>query len=311
MLKPTIEEIKKALERSGYLLEQRICPIIEKFGFLTTPNEQYQDQDSGKSREIDVYALKVNSLYRNEFKDMVEISLMIECKNNSTPVVFLTQKTSISISLFGYVVLNGYPDGIYDKASKKVVSVEDYFRFKKFLHHYKEKWIARQFCQLKPKIINKGSPKQKIEWEVSHEGLYESIESLTKATDYYSSKRKKSIVLKEDTKDLINLGIIYSILLFAGQIFECRIIGKNYRLFPRKHLTFHKTIQSKTVEGTYHIDVIQEDYLSKFLNIVNEESDEIVKLLKRKRKLLKSNVKRNFQEGKKKADTFVTRWSPL
>jgi hypothetical protein len=65
-LRPSIQQIKKAVEQSGYLLEQRVCPIIEKYGFLTTPNEPYQDQDTGKSREMDVHAVKLNSLYRDE-----------------------------------------------------------------------------------------------------------------------------------------------------------------------------------------------------------------------------------------------------
>jgi hypothetical protein len=303
LLKPTTEQIKKAIEQSGYLLEQRVCPIIERYGFLTTPNEQYQDQDTGKSREIDVYAVKLNSLYRSEFTDTLETILLIECKNNSTPVVFFTQRNPIPESVFGYTVLNGYPDGIYEKESEEATSIEDYFHFEKFHHNYKVKWIAHQFCQLKPKVIGQVISKQKIEWEASHNGLYESIESLTKATAYYSSELKSGIVLEEDTKDFIHLGMIYPILLFAGQIFECRIIGKKYILFERNHLTFYKIIQSKTLEGTYHIDVIQEDYLFKFLSAVNEENDKIVNQLKRKRNLLKANVERNFEEEKKNTDT--------
>jgi len=194
--------------------------------------------------------------------------------------------------------LNGYPDGIYEKEPEGITLIEDYFNFDKFHHNYKVKWIARQFCQLKPKVIAKGTHKQEVAWEVSHESLYESIESLIKATDYYSSELKSNFILDEDTKDFIHLGIIYPILLFAGQIFECRIMGKKYRLYERKHLTLYKTIQSKTLEGTYHIDVIQENYLSKYLNIVNNENDEIINRLKRKRKLLKANIERNFKEQK-------------
>lgn len=305
LLKPTADQIKKAIEQSGYLLEQRICPMIERFGFLTTPNEQYQDQDTGKSREIDVHAIKLNSLFRNEYTDTFETILLIGCKNNSTPVVFFTQKNPIPESVLGEVVLNGYPDGINEKEPEGVISIEDYFHFEKFHPNYKVKWIARQFCQMRPKVIGKGSPKENIEWEVSHEGLYESIESLAKATNYFSSELKNSIVLEEDSKDFIHLGMIYPILLFAGQIFECRIIGKKYTLFERSHLTFYKTFQSKTLEGTYHIDVIQENYLPKLLSIVNENNDKIVNRLKRKRNLLKANVERNFEEGKKDVDAPV------
>jgi len=103
MDKPTKEQIKKAIEQSGYLLEQRICPIIEKYFFLTTPNEQYQDQDTGKSREIDIHAIVLNSLFRNEYSDTFATILLIECKNNSTPVVFFTQQNPIPEAAFGYI----------------------------------------------------------------------------------------------------------------------------------------------------------------------------------------------------------------
>lgn len=294
---PTKKQIKDAIEKSGYLLEQRICPIIDKYGFFTIPNDQYQDQDTGKSREIDVHAIKLNSLYRKEFQDTFKIILLIECKNNSTPVVFFSHLSPVPKGVFGYINLNGYPDGIYNKETNYITFVEDYFHFEKFHHNYKVEWFASQFCQLKPR---KGGKKQKIEWTASHGGLYESIESLVKATYYYSSELKNGIVLDEDTKDFIHLGMIYPVLLFAGKIFDYRIYGKKYRLYKKKHLTLYKTIESKTLRGTYHIDVIQEDYLQKFLDIIEEENKKIVKRLKSKRELLKANVQRNFEEQKKK-----------
>lgn len=225
---PGKKEIKNALEKSGYLLEQRICPILDKYAFYTIPNEQYQDQDTGESREIDIFAIYMNPLYRSDFSDTFEVRLVVECKNNKTPVVFMSQENPIPESLSGWILVNGYPDGIYEKKYEEVTSIEDYFHFKKFHHNYKVKWISRQFCQLKPKIINKGSSNEEIKWESTHETLYESIEKLVKAAEYFSSDIKNSISLEEDTKDFIHLGIVYPILLFSGQMYECRIQGKMY-----------------------------------------------------------------------------------
>lgn len=301
LYEPTRKQIKKAIEKSGYLLEQRICPIIERYGFLTKTNEQYQDQDTGKSREIDVYAVKFNNLYRKEFDGIFEIILLIECKNNSTPVVFLSQLSPLGKGVIAYIVLNGYPDGIYDKETKTIALIEDYFHFEKFHHNYKVEWYAKQFCKIVP---GKRITRQKTEWKASHKGLYESIESLVKATDYYSSKLKNGIVLVEEVKDIIHLGMIYPVLLFAGKIFEYRVYDKKYRLYNKKHLTLYKTIESKTLRGTFHIDVIQEDYLQSFLDIIEEENRKIVKRFNRKSKLLKENVLRNYEEQKNKKRYF-------
>lgn len=88
-------QIKEIIKNSGYLLEQRICPKIEKQGFFADPNTEFQDQDTGKSREIDIYALNMSSLYRDSFDDVFNVILLIECKTNSTPVIFFTQKNPI------------------------------------------------------------------------------------------------------------------------------------------------------------------------------------------------------------------------
>ena len=294
--KPTKEQIKKVIEESGYLLEQKICPIIERSGFFTIPNYQYQDQDTGKLKEIDVYALNSYSLYKNEFRDRFEINILIECKNNSTPVIFFTHLSHLK-GKFGFIVLNGYPDGIYDEEKKTFAYIKEYFNFKKFYHNYKIKWYASQFCQMKRK---KGSHKKKIEWIASHERLYESTENLVKATYYCSSEHKNRIILNEDTKDLVNLLIVYPVLLFAGKIYECRVDDKKYRLYEKNHLTLYKTTVHRNERRTCHIDVIKEDYLQRFLDIIEEENKKIVKQLRIERKLLKANVQRNFEEQKNK-----------
>lgn len=304
--KPTISQIKTALEQSGYLLEQRICPIIEKYGYFTIPNDQYEDKDTGKSREIDVVAGDIYSLYRTDLKDVFETNLLIECKNNSTPVVFFTQKNLIPEFCSENIMLYGNPDGIYNKEGEAIELIWDYFNFGQFHHYAKAKWIAHQFCQLKPKISGPRE-KQIIEWETSHETestsyerLHESIDSLTKAADYFKSEFIRNAPIDKNTNNNIELEMIYPVILFAGQIFECRIMGKEYKLFERKHLLFNKKIQSKTLKGSYYIDVIQENYLSRFLNIIQEQNVKIVDRLKRKRKILKDNVKRNYDDYNKK-----------
>jgi hypothetical protein len=51
------KQMKKAIHQSGYLLEQRVEPIIRQtFGYVET-NPIFGDPDTGKSREIDICAL--------------------------------------------------------------------------------------------------------------------------------------------------------------------------------------------------------------------------------------------------------------
>ena len=73
---PSIKDIKDALNNSGYLLEQRICPILEENGYYTETNVPYEDIDSGKSCEFDVLATKLEFVQGNG-PDSISVMLLI------------------------------------------------------------------------------------------------------------------------------------------------------------------------------------------------------------------------------------------
>jgi hypothetical protein len=295
-LVPSLEQIKDVLEKSGYLLEQRICPIIEKYDYLATPNRQFQDPETNKPKEIDVEATKLNFLDDKNFRDTFETTLLISCKNNTTPVIFFSQNLLL-LPLLGHVTIEGYPDGILDDKTKIVEPIDMHIGLEQLHHTYNVEWIASQFCQLKPIVIAKGSPKEKIEWSATHENLYDAIDTLSKAAVYYSKKIKEDIILTEKNKDCISLGVIYSILLFSGVIYKCKILKRKYSLIKTDHLTLYKSYRIGQMQRTFHIDVIHESYLPKLLKIINEEDNTTTNLLKQNKNLLKMNVERNFSES--------------
>jgi hypothetical protein len=46
------KEMTEAIKRSGYLLEQRIEPVLTEAGFYVQMNEGYLDPETGKAREL-------------------------------------------------------------------------------------------------------------------------------------------------------------------------------------------------------------------------------------------------------------------
>jgi len=61
--KITVKEITDAIQKSGYLLEQRILPIFEKLYGVIDLNSIFPDPVSGKSREIDIKTLGVEKIF--------------------------------------------------------------------------------------------------------------------------------------------------------------------------------------------------------------------------------------------------------
>ena len=76
----TTKEMKESILRSGYLLEQRVEPVLEKAGYFVTTNAAYPDPLTGKSREIDIEALAAFKVSRDY--DFIFPYLICECENN-------------------------------------------------------------------------------------------------------------------------------------------------------------------------------------------------------------------------------------
>ena len=59
-MQPTLEQINAIIERSGHLMEQRIANLFKEdqrlWGWSVEPNCAFPDDETGKSREIDLLA---------------------------------------------------------------------------------------------------------------------------------------------------------------------------------------------------------------------------------------------------------------
>lgn len=91
-MKISKEEIKHAVESSGYLFEQDVMSILEKMNLDPSINVSYKDIETGDSREIDIVATKRG---RTKPDQPIEIraKIIIECKQSDSPIVFFDSKS--------------------------------------------------------------------------------------------------------------------------------------------------------------------------------------------------------------------------
>ncbi len=61
-------EMRDTIRQSGYLLEQRVEPILTDSGFYVQINSAYLDSETGKTREIDINAIAAKKVYRKAKK---------------------------------------------------------------------------------------------------------------------------------------------------------------------------------------------------------------------------------------------------
>ena len=88
---PSSNDILNALKFSGYLMEQEIASKLETLGFHVFTNWAFKDQDEGKSRELDVRAIK-RVAHNEEGGLSAFIELLVECKNSVNPLVFIVRR---------------------------------------------------------------------------------------------------------------------------------------------------------------------------------------------------------------------------
>ena len=109
-----LEAMKTALLRSGYLLEQRVRPVVEQHGYYVQGNAAYPDELTGKSRELDIYAINARAAGPGDV-DFIFHVILGECVNNSQPLVFFSHDTYIGFLNHYEEKFSGLPTQLLDK----------------------------------------------------------------------------------------------------------------------------------------------------------------------------------------------------
>lgn len=245
-------EIKEALEKSGYLFEQRVASVIENLGFHVETNKAYLDPEENKSREIDVLAHKISFEIENKATGICYINC--ECKNTTTPFVFITRKKGFFDKLW-------VPDGIflpynkyYKEISRNTVTELNAFYYMQLeTSHFavKEEMKAVQLC----KIIQNNK-----KFEAQHSGVIEGfIYPLIKSKKVWEEQAPKSNEKKKYCKFFFNLAVVNSKLYTVNSDLTDPIPTEvNYVPFVRE-------IRTNEIDGRFLITFVTFEYLQQFI----------------------------------------------
>ncbi|EFK36257.1 Uncharacterised protein [Chryseobacterium gleum] len=274
---PTEEDILKAINESGYLFEQEIGFVIEKFGFNIQTNSAFKDSEEERSRELDVTGYK-RFFYDEKNKISIGIRILCECKNNKNPFVFITRNKgkidkNYSPPNFLYpaaeymVPVDGQKNSFYRKDGFMYYNINEIFPYS--IKDYK----AVQFC----KLVQKNK-----EWNAFHDGIYDSIlMPLSKSLDYY---KNKDIAIRSETWK--NYIIYFPIVVLNSKIFSIDSHIDKSKVNEIGYISFTREIESKKQNNKYLIDFISKEFLEEYLeshvndfaekfkeNILKKESD--------------------------------------
>lgn len=283
----------EAVTRSGYLLEQRVLPIIEEYGYYSEANAVYPDPVTGKSREYDFSALSAIKVYREDW-DFLWIHLIGECLNNSQPLVFFSSKMVTDFCFHEDLKCSGIPLKFPWREEKgSEMSFQDFFHLDKF-HHYCQGPFSTQYCSFRQKRA------AKTEWMAFHDDDHHNLfNSLVAATGYEISEDFSSWNLpKKDKQEPLDLHLFYPLLILKGKLYECKQSRGKPVFTSRKHIQFRKSIVSSEEQKTFQIDVITESNLKQYLSILEEEHEKLKIRLRRKKKDVRDSIERIISQAR-------------
>ena len=291
--KITRSEMGQALLRSGYLLEHRVetCLRDEHWGYVEA-NPTYEDPETGKSREYDVFALK-GYLAGPSDHDWLFGVLLIECVNNPQPLAIITKVPQVGFMHYEEVKLSGLPVKVpAAKTLKGWRGIADYLSMKKF-HHYCRGRVGTQFCS----FAKKKSGKEE-EWLALHEGShFDSFKKLCDVTEYRIDRHFKSWIIGK--REHLNIEIYYPVIVVQGELVDAHPSRRGVTFRSSDHIQFRRSVAERGRETNYQIDVIREGFLPHYLAMVDRELEKTATLLKRRGIIIRKAINQILKEASK------------
>ncbi len=288
----TNEAIKRAITRSGYLIEQRVAEKLVMMGYYVDLNPTFFDKVTSKTREVDISA---DSTYRSPqssegFITGAHWKIVCECENNSQPIVFFPYEVDNPSERYLLIKYFGVPIKAWKE--EQDVDILTFLGLRQF-HHYCEGEIATQYCS-----FAKG--KQGIDWIATHaEEQHETFDKLVAAIHYELEEFCKDWDLPEhDNEEPMYLEFKYPLIVLGGNLIAARLGKRGIKLKKARHIRYWKTAYINGEEENYIIDVITEDYLGEYVSIIDKEMKKVRRLLISRKKIVKDSIIRILKEAR-------------
>lgn len=279
---PSIEEIIEAVASSGYLMEQHVASTLEGLGFHVTTNYAFEDPDQGKSREMDVRAIK-RVAHNEDAKLSAFVELIVECKNSSNPFVFIARPknaTDQHSSPKEFTYPHRYEmrqDLGGGRAKTRTIAPFFHLGFDQVYAEQLTAWKAVQFCR----IDRKGGG-----WHANHGGLYDSIfYPMAKAV----TARLAEIPRPSRHDEWRYFHFLFPLVVTSGELMlidsaEAPIIPR-----PIDSVGFTRELKSGKLSGKFALQFVRQEQLEPFMantvgpvvellaDLVNDRSETVAK----------------------------------
>ena len=202
---------------------------------------------------------------------------IIECKNNSQPVVFFLKTQPVTEINDNHIKYAGYPASSADPDTKLHVPLHKLIGMKDWHHYCAAPDVGTQFCSFsrdnsaeekKRQARNGKPPLERADWCWKAESMEQYSKSFSSLCIAVAMAGVGSFGTKQQN---IEIELYYPIIIFQGPIYEARAKGGDIELQRTDHLQIH---HSASVDGrvlTAQMDVVSEKGFPALLDTIQRE----------------------------------------
>jgi len=253
---PSSEEIESALNRTGFLLEHRVAKSLRDYRLAprvtpeVTVGDAYPDSESGKSREIDVYAEFYDFVKRDpEISVHICVTLIVECKNSSGPFVLIGDHGAESpyVRDFAFTSFDPFSLGFTEAKYESLESKLQLSQLSGFPTRHD--FTGRQLLRLN---------RQAGGWRADNSSIYDSIlYPLAKARQYKVEAFKRENQTHEyESWALPTIRYIIPIVVTSGQLYTVDATDDDLKISPAKWANIRRSFSSNDLKGHFWADVV-------------------------------------------------------
>lgn len=278
MNKPSDSELLEAVERAGWLLEQRAYRILDAANCHPRASWAFEDlDDSSKSRELDVFGYR-QLLRDDERRLTVAAKFLVECKQAKTPFAAIGQhlppwQAGAPVRRHGLSIRElpfGRAEGSYSMVSS---------------------WRALQLTDIDRRFGDDGfraSQVTKLEqrskrWEADNAGIFNGlVVPLAKAVIHahrgIREQRVSTSGLSRDPHSWIRYDITFPVVVTSVPLLVVDATSEDPIVSERKWFSARRELDSLNLKGLFEIDFVSienfDEFVSGRLNYVSAIADQ-------------------------------------
>lgn len=272
------QDIQKAIEHSGFPLENYVDVILRKHGWQTITNRHYIDDVKGVERELDILAYKV---YKDDNERIEYItSLIISCKKSEVNKwCFLTRDANLNDANTDWTPFHYCTnDKVLDYMTKnhREIITDKYLNHRaiKHLYNFNERVFAYQV--LTENVTKKGKNEER-HWVITkNEPLHDSIITSIKALDM----EKRSRIEQHVGRPYNRYYTFHILSIFDGDMIKSHLDNEgNVKSEDITNINYLNRHIVNKVDDFYIVNFIKKDIFDYRLRLFDYLHDENVRTL--------------------------------